>query len=114
VHRVRCTGVPIALPKAVINCVLAPPTRPLGIDANHQVIVVAHYRISGHIHGKHSGELLDALYDPAAAVFITRPGGSVLPTQKSAANTAVDDVIPRGIGQGYEGSKRMPFLSRFF
>ena len=45
----------------------------------------------------------DARFYPAPAVFKALTGSRILAAQKSAAHAAVDDVVPRRVGQGNEG-----------
>jgi len=61
--------------------------------------VVAHHRISGHVNGEDRGQLTDARFYPAPAVFKALTGSRILAAQKSAAHAAVDDVVPGRFGQ---------------
>ena len=49
------------------------------------------------------GVLFIAGFDPPATVLKVLPGMGIVPAQKGAAHAAVDDVVPRRVGQRDEG-----------
>ena len=49
--------------------------------------------------GEDRGQLTDARFYPAPAVFKALTGSRILAAQKSAAHAAVDDVVPGRFGQ---------------
>ena len=49
------------------------------------------------------GVLLISGFDPPATVLKVLPGMGIVPAQKGAAHAAVDDVVPRRVGQRDEG-----------
>ena len=55
---------------AAQHLIPAPTLGALSIDADNEVVVVAHHRVGSHIDGEHTGQLLDALDDPAAAMLV--------------------------------------------
>ena len=77
--------------------------RPSAVDAHHNVIVVAHHCIGGHINGKDVGQFFHAGGNPAPSVFKVLAAVVVMATQKSPAHTARDGVVLGGIGQADEG-----------
>jgi hypothetical protein len=81
---------------------VAPALRPLGIDAQHQVIVVAHHRVSGHVDGEHPGQLFDPIHDPGPAMVVVLAGDRIIAAQKGTTHAAIHDVIPRRVGKGNE------------
>ncbi len=66
-----------------------PLYRPLlslfAINAHHDVIVVIHHRVGGHIDGEQGSKLLHTLDDPAAAVVEIQARERVLATQEATS-----------------------------
>jgi hypothetical protein len=48
------------------------------IYAHDDMVVVAHNRVCGNVNGEYAGELADAFFDPAAAVFEALPRAAVV------------------------------------
>ena len=78
---------------------LGPDTRGVGIDAQDEVVVVAHHRVGADVHAEDGGQGLDLADQPLAAVFVVLAGEGVDAAEEGAAHAAGDAVVVRGVGE---------------
>jgi hypothetical protein len=81
----------------------APVLRTGFIDAQHNVVMIAHDGISTDIDSKNIGKLLHPIDDPLAAVFVVTAAERIFAAQESTPYTARDAMIKRRVVETYFG-----------
>jgi hypothetical protein len=85
--------------------VIAPCGSDTGIDAQHQMKMIAHDRIGFDRHGEAFADKADSGFGPGLAMFEVLPGVSVDAAEEGAPHAALDAVIrASGIGRRDMGS----------